>query len=504
MSPLDGIDPRRLVRLLEVGRSLLSDLDLDVVLDRVVQAAIEMTGARYAAIEILTPGDTARTRSVDVGRAALELPIVVQGEPWGNLRLSEKDGAPTFSAEDEQAALVLSDWAAIAVDNARLYQEMTERRDELARSVRGLEATAAIARAVGAETDLDSVLALVVTRARALIAARDLILLLREGDELVVAADAARPSVEDGRRIAIEESTAGEVLAERRSRRVANAHAELRVPASLLGVAEASAALMVPLVHQGEALGVLVAFDRVDADVRFTRDDELLLESFATHAATALATAQTVAKDRLRRSLAGAEAERQRWARELHDDTLQALGALKLMLSSASRLDDPEQMREAMHSATERLGDEIGALRDMITELQPAVLDQLGLAPALTSLAQRAGAVAGIDVRCTIEIPEGRALSPETKTIVYRVVQESLSNVAKHARAEVVEVTVRVAGERIFVDVVDDGTGFDASQVGDTGFGLTRMRERVELAGGTLTIGPAGDWGTTVSARLPL
>lgn len=489
------------MRLLEIGRRLLSELDLDVVLDRVAQDAVELTGARYAAIDVLAPG-VAAPACGGGDRTAFALPIVIEGEPWGQLCVCEKEGADAFSAHDEEAARILADFAAIAVDNALAHQAVTDQRDELARDVRGLEATAAIARAVGAETDLDTVLGLVVSRARELIAARDLLILLREGDELVVGAQAGSAATGTGRRIAIVDSTAGEVLAERRSRRVTDAEHELKTPATRLGVDDASAALIVPLVHQGEALGVLAAFDRVDGDVQFTHGDELLLESFASHAASALATAQTVATDRLRHSLAAAESERQRWARELHDDTLQALGAVKLSLSSASRLDDPGQMRAAMQAADAQLGDEIGSLRDLITELQPAVLDQLGLEPALTSLVQRAAAVAGLDARCAVDLPED--VSPENRTLVYRVVQESLTNVAKHALAERVEVTVRVAHGALEVAVVDDGTGFDPAEVGDGAFGLVTMRERVELAGGTLTVGPAEGWGTMVRARLPL
>ena len=112
----------------------------------------------------------------------------------------------------------------------------------------------------------------------------------------------------------------------RRSRRIADAARELRVPPAQLGVEGASTALLVPLVYRGTSLGVLAAFDRLDGDGAFTREDEQLLEAFAVQAATAVATATTVEADRLRQSLAAAEAERGRWARELHDETLQALG----------------------------------------------------------------------------------------------------------------------------------------------------------------------------------
>jgi signal transduction histidine kinase len=553
MSASVSLDPHRLARLLDVGRGVLSELDLDVVLDRVLATAAELTEARYAAIGVLDEerralsrfltrgadeatrraiGDLPHGRGVlgvlidhpeplrlaDVGdhprsygfppghppmRTFLGVPIVVRGQAWGNLYLTEKAGGEQFSALDEEAVVVLADWAAIAIDNARLYRSATARRDELERAIRGLEATATIARAVGAETDLNRVLELVVKRGRALVEAHDVLILLREGDELVVAAGAGHVSLDQPRRIAVEGSTAGEVLAEQRSRRLSNA-AEMRVPATHLGVADASAALIVPLLYRGEALGVLMAFDRLGSDARFSNDDQTLLEAFAAQAATAVATAQTVATDRLRRSLEAAESERRRWARELHDETLQALGGLRVVLSGATRLDDPEAMRSTMREAIEQLTNDIESLRGLIAELRPAALDQLGLEPALTSLAERTAATSGLEVHTAFDLSADLAPAPETETTVYRIVQEALTNVAKHARAEGVDVEVRYMDREIRIAVSDDGTGIDPRRPPDAGFGLTGMRERVELAGGDLHVGPGEGGGTVVRARLPL
>jgi signal transduction histidine kinase len=554
MSSSPSLDPHRLARLIDVGRSVLSELDLDAVLDRVLETAAELTGAQYAAVGVLDEerrglarfltrgvdeqthraiGDLPQGRGVlgvlidhphplrlgDVGdhprsygfppghppmRTFLGVPILVRGEAWGNLYLTEKAGGEEFSASDEEAAVVLSDWAAIAIDNARLYRSATARRDELERAVRGLEATAAIARAVGAETDLSRVLELVVKRGRALVEAHDVLILLREGDELVVAAGAGDVSLDEPRRIPVEGSTAGEVLAERRSRRLADAPDEMRVPATELGLANATAALMVPLMYRGEALGVLSAFDRIGSDARFSHDDQALLEAFAAQAATAVATAQTVATDRLRRSLEASESERRRWARELHDETLQALAGLKVLLSGAIRLDDVEAMRGRMRDAIGQLTHDIESLRGLIAELRPAALDQLGLQPALTSLVERTAVTSGLEVRTTFELPEDLRPSPETETTVYRIVQESLTNVAKHARAEGVAVEVRYEDNEICIAVADDGVGIDADAKANGGFGLTGMRERVELAGGELEVAPGAAGGTLVSARLPL
>jgi signal transduction histidine kinase len=554
MTPLDGLDERRLARLIEAGRGLLSELDLETVLDRLLQTAADLTGARYVALGVLDEsrrelarfltrgidedthraiGDLPRGRGLlgvliddprplrldDVGdhprsygfppehppmRSFLGVPILIRGEAWGNLYLTEKADGEPFAPDDEEAVVVLADWAAIAIENAGLYRDVAARREELERAVRGLQATAAIARAVGGETELERILELVVKRGRALIEAHDVLIMLREGDELVIAAGAGHVHIDDAARLPLAGSTAGQVLADGRPRRIADAARELLIPPARLGLDDASTALLVPLVYRGQSLGVLAAFDRLEGDGAFTRDDEQLLEAFAAQAATAVATARSVEADRRRRSLAATEAERRRWARELHDETLQALGGLKVLLSSATRLDDPEAMRAAMRDATKQLTGDIDSLRALIAELRPPALDQLGLAPALASLAQRTGAVNDLDVRADVELPDDRRLAPELETTVYRVVQESLTNVVKHARASCVDIAVRCAGDAVDVSVADDGIGFEAQGVVGNGFGLAGMRERVELAGGELTVLAGADAGTVIRAQLPL
>ena len=294
------------------------------------------------------------------------------------------------------------------------------------------------------------------------------------------------------------------MLAEGRSRRIVDAARELLIPPEQLGLDHATTALLVPLVYRGQSLGVLAAFDRLDGNGAFTRDDEQLMEAFAAQAATAVATARSVETDRRRRALAAAEAERHRWARELHDETLQALGGLKVLLSSAARLHDPEAMRSAMRDATQQLTGDIQSLRSLIAELRPPALDQLGLAPALASLGQRTAAANGLEIEADVELPDDRRLGAEVETTVYRVVQESLTNVVKHARAASVHLTVHCEGREVEVRVADDGIGFDPEDGSGAGFGLAGMRERVELAGGQLDIAPGVEAGTVVRARLPV
>jgi signal transduction histidine kinase len=548
--PPHALDAERLARLLEAGRGLMSELQIESVLDRLLQVARELTGARYAALGVLDAdrvelarfitrgvddethraiGDLPRGRGIlgvlireprplrleDVMsdprsygfpinhppmHTFLGVPVVIRGEGWGNLYLTEKAGGEQFDEADEAAAMVLADWAAIAIENARLYSSLETRSVELERAVRGFEATAAVAQALGTETSLDRVLELVVKRARALVEARSVLVLLREGDELVLAAAAGQVARgEEERRIPVAGSTTGEVLETERPRRIEDVDLQLRIPADRLGVLDASVALLVPLVYRGRALGVLVAFDRMTGEEGFSDDDEQVMRTFAASAATAVATARTVEEDRLRHSLQAAESERRRWARELHDETLQALGGLNMLLKSAGRSSDPDVLRGAIGDATEHVAREIENLRSIITELRPAALDELGLAPALTTLVKRVATASGLEIATDIEID--RRLAEEQETVAYRVVQESLSNIVKHAQATHVDVLVRSDNGELKIAVADDGRGFDPSRPA-AGFGLVGMRERIDLAGGRLAIGP-NDPGTRVEVVLP-
>lgn len=256
------MDEHRLRRLVDVGRSLVTVLDPEAVFERLLAVARELTGARYAAIGVLDErrerlerfltsgidedthraiGDLPRGRGVlgvlisephplrlrDVGmhpqsygfplahppmKTFLGVPIVIDGQAWGNLYLTEKiDGE--FTDDDEEAAVVLADWAAIAIGNARLYRTVRERRDELERTMRSLETTTEVSLALGGVTDLDRVLELVVKRSRALIDARAAEIALLDGDEFVIAAVAGE-GVEGlkGFRMKIEESLAAAAL----------------------------------------------------------------------------------------------------------------------------------------------------------------------------------------------------------------------------------------------------------------------------------------------------
>jgi two-component system, NarL family, sensor histidine kinase DevS len=275
---------------------------------------------------------------------------------------------------------------------------------------------------------------------------------LVEGTDLVIKAMAGEGD-EDllGRRIPIQGSLGGQVLKSRRAERLADAPALLRF--RLAERVGAQRGCSVPLVSRNRAVGVAAAFDRVGAGPEFTAEDERLMEAFAASAATAVATAQAVETQALRRSVEASELERRRWARELHDDSLQELAAVKVRLGALART-KPENLAGAVAQAIEHVDASIKAMRSLITDMRPAALDQLGVGPALGALVERWSAVSGVGVRLDVDLrydagDEPTRLAPAIETTIYRVVQEALTNVAKHAGATRASVTVVERGDAI-------------------------------------------------------
>ena len=301
---------------------------------------------------------------------------------------------------------------------------------ENARLSRTLRTALEIATAVGSDTDLPRILELIVERARTLVDAAGLLIWLRHGDQLRIAAVAGHADVPEDAAIPLDTSTAGKVLRARRSLRVDDAQQMLISPREF-GMSQASSSLLVPLVHRGHGLGVLVAFDRLGATASFDADNERALEAFAASAATAVATARLVEEQRLHDSIAAAESERGRWARELHDETLQGLASLKLALAGALKA-EPATARTVLESAVAQLEHDIDALHAIIVDLRPAALDELGLEPALRTLVAEVAEAARLDARISIELG-GTRLPPAIETIAYRVAQEALTNAVKHA-----------------------------------------------------------------------
>ena len=545
--------------LLEVAGNVLGDLDLEVVIDRVLESASELTGARYAALGVLDASrmELERFITLGVGEAAraeigvlprgrgvlgelilnpvplrlsevgehphsygfplghppmhsfLGVPILIGGKPFGSIYLTEKAGGDQFTDADEEAVVTLARFAGVAIDHARRYTGAASRGDELARTVAAFEATTEITRAVGGVTDLEVILELVAKRGRALVGARALVIELVDGSELVVAASAGQvPAGLTGERVALDDTVASAALRTGRTQRLEVDLNRARFDHHGLGRFGVNAAgLVVPLVFRDQGLGVLIALDGLHERPEFTGEDQRLLEAFAVSAATAVATAHTAASELHRQRLAAAEDERGRWARELHDETLQSLAGLQTFLSGARRTGGLRVLEDAIIQAIDDLDEGMSNLRALVTDLRPVALDDLGLAAAVEALCKRASRH-GLEIDRSIEFAYEQGREPtrhtaELETAIYRIIQEALSNTSKHGQARRAVIEARETPTTVELTVRDDGVGFDPT-ASNGGFGLLGIRERVALVQGAFQIESSPGSGTTVSASLPL
>jgi signal transduction histidine kinase len=361
-------------------------------------------------------------------------------------------------------------------------------------------------------------LRLMADRGLALLDAETLLMVIEEKGELRVAASSGAGTVRL-RIMPVQGSALGELYLTGKSLEFDRPRGQEAAWLHELGL-EARAALVEPLSMEDHGAGLVIA---MRGQGSFRGADRQALSAFAASVAQRLAAERSVEIERLRYGMEARERERTRWAREIHDESIQGIGALRLQLANARDIDDREALRQAVDTVLEGLGNEIDGLRHLITELRPAALDDLGLAAALQALARRAQAIDGLDVQTEIELGpqeagaaengggEARRLDPELESTVYRIVQEALTNVSRHAEATRALVRVTERDGVLRASVTDDGRGLPgAERLGprgdglEGGFGMSGMRERAELIGGELEFGPAPERGTTVQLTVPI
>jgi signal transduction histidine kinase len=543
-----GNDDRdRLRAIVRAGITLSSERSLDELLNRLVETAATLTGARYAALGVLDSsggqlerfittgideervkeiGDLPRGRGIlgvlihdatplrlhDLGddprsvgfpanhppmRSFLGVPVMLRGVAYGNLYLTEKNGGADFDLEDEELLGLLASQAAVAIENARLY-EATRRWSG------HLEALNEIGTALAEEIELPRLLDLITRRLRQLIDARLVAIALPRADQSLIIEAADGEGADDIRGAQLERtgSKSGRVLERRRGERVDSLLDDPEVDYSIAAPLSARTGLYVPLIVRDQAIGVIVAHDKAGGDPRFSNDDLRLTESFATRAAVAVAQSHRVAGDALRRVVEAQELERRRLARELHDQTGQELTGVLLGLKAVEEALDPEALARAVAAVREQVVETLHDVRRLAVELRPKVLDDYGLVAALERLTQTVAEQTGLAFDLEAQLGDER-LPSEIETALYRMVQEALTNVVKHGQAGRVSIILARSQGSVTAVIEDDGRGFETDRIYE-GLGLDGMRERLALLGGRLKIESRPGAGTTLAGEVPL
>ena len=546
--PSPSVD--RFRQLVDAGIALNSNLTLDGVLQRIVEAAAALTGARYAALGVIDRTGTGLERFITTGvddatrqrigalprgrgilgvliaearplrlhdlttdpRAVgfpahhppmhgfLGVPIVMRTVAYGNLYLCEKADSSDFTAEDEDLTRLLAAQAAVAIENARLYEEQ-------ARWLRQLESLNEMGTELASELDLDVLLGIVARRLRDLVGARIVGVALLAGDRdlRMQAADGELADELRGVQLSYGHAKSWRVLERRRSELVDDMASDPEVDREAVARFGGRTGLWVPLIVQDRPLGVLVMHDKLGPDPRFDQGDLRLAQTFADRTAVAVDLSARVARDALRRVVEAQELERRRLARELHDETGQALASILLGLHAVEDAKGDAELRVATAMLRQLAVTTLQDVRRLAVELRPKALDDFGLVAALERLASGFAEQTGIVVDISARIGETR-LVPEVETALYRIVQEALTNVAKHAQARRVSVVLHRSARSVVAVIEDDGRGFSSRpEPSDShGLGLIGMQERVGLLSGRIQIESTEGSGTTLVVEVPL
>lgn len=531
----------RVYSLLEAVVSVGSNLDLEVLLRRIVETAVELVNARFGAMGVIGEGDRLAEfipvglteeqiaqishwpegkgllgllitdptplRLADISehpaslgfpaghppmRSFLGAPIRIRGEVYGNLYLTEKEGSGQFDAEDESVLAALAAAAGVAIENARLYEEAR-------RQQRWLSATTEVTRRLLSGAEVGDALTLITELALEMTGSDLVVVALptAEGSTLLIEHAVGEGADEaHGLVLPTKDSASGLVLSTGEPLTIADFSTDDRVSANAQKHMRLGPAVLVPLGTAGQVRGVLTA-GRRPGSMPLPPAASDMLTTFAAQAAIAL----QLAEHRRQAERMAMFEDRDRIARDLHDLVIQRLYATGMSLQGASSLIVVPEVADRINRSVDALDDTIREIRSAIFALQthpearPASLrarilfvaqemaSALGFAPSLQ-----------LDGRLDTAVPENVADNLLT------ALREALSNVARHADASRVEVTIR-ADQELTLTVRDDGVGIAP---GGRHSGLRNLEQRAADFGGAMLVGPADDAGTELTWRVPL
>ncbi len=529
-------------KLIQAGLALSSELSLAGVLQRIVDLAVEITGARYGALGVLgadgritqfvTSGISEAERETigafPIGHGILGLmaqegrpirisdvtadersagfppkhprmrsflgaPVAARGRIFGNIYLTEKQGASEFGQADEEALVVLATQAGVAIENARLHEEARLRE-------RWLDALREIATFILSGAGSDEALELIARRARELVRA-DLSTIatpVSGRDELMIQAAVGEHASElRGVTFPVEGSVSGEVIRFGRAAFLSDASTDERAYQPVVRLGEIGPAMFVPLSIRGRAFGTLLVANLRGGSV-FGDEELRLVEAFAAQAAVALEY------DRAQRELQRLAVleDRERIAKELHDGVIQSLFAVGMGLQGTAVLSKDPELEVRIENAVAELDRVIRDLRNYIFGLRPGILADRQLDQALRQLGQEFQEKSGVLTIMEIDGELASQLTPHAADVI-QIVREALSNVGRHSDAATCRVTLRRNDDGAALEIDDDGKGFDQHHP-TKGDGLTNLRNRAEALGGEATIESSPTQGTTVRIVVPV
>jgi len=430
-------------------------------------------------------------------RSFLGVPIFVRGVVYGDLYLADKN-AGEFTEEDEEIATLLAAQTGITIEKVQIHEGAVH-------WIRQLEALDELTRSVLEERDVSRLLELVARRLRELIGARRVLISLpaSSGGLRVVVADGDGVAGLVGYDVP-SESKQARAFARGKSERIDSLLADPEMDQVLAGRVSGVTALLIPLVFHERAIGIMSAYNKDSPDPRFTDDDLRLAEAFGTRASLAIHLSERVARETVDTILEAQEAERSRIARELHDETGAALTAILLGLAAVDEAATPPEARQASAALRKDASSALENVGRLAFALRPPALDAFGLAPALRDLSSVLEERGGPKVDLQIDLPADKRLPAKLETAIFRITQEALTNVVKHADAEAVRITFAFGERSVLLSVEDDGQGFSQTREPVGGFGLIGMRERVASVNGSLDITSERGTGTRLAVEIPL
>lgn len=528
-------------KLLQVIMGISSDLDLDATLDRIAGAAIELTGARYGALGVrdgggalgsflhqgIDPELVERIGPLPVGKgvlgvpledtpalrldnladhpaaagfpphhppmhAFLGVPITIRGEVYGSLYVTHDRPGPTFSESDEVSVRVLASAAAVAIDNARLFERVRAAATwmQASREI----STALLAEGPGTENPLR----LIAEHARELTGAEQAIVLVPEfgdaGDaqSLIVSTAVGLHADEViGQRVPIDSSTSGSVF---QSEMPVITESFLHPIQSFTDVGQRPAIVM-PLTVEDTVIGV-IAVARQKDEPGFDPSYLDLVRDFARHAAIALTLASSRARERELTVLA----DRERIAHDLHDHVIQRLFAAGLDVQGTIARSKAPEVNDRLARTVDELQSTIETIRSTIFELQSPTAKHSDVRVRLQALVSELTGDSGIATSVRVAGPLG-IVAQHISENAEAVASEAISNAVRHANPSHIDVIVTV-NDKFSVEITDDGDGIPEGNMRRSG--LANMQRRAENLGGECAISSAPGSGTSVRWTVPV